>query len=120
MNRDPLTAHIFTIPCDSHGLQLLVKDIVSSEPIKSLISKAQLVVNKLRSSPKQLSLLREKSYTTRRTLIVAAITRWGTQLQMIDSVLGNESQLSLYALDPMAEMKEVLSNWGANWNFLFD
>ncbi|KAG6080720.1 hypothetical protein E4U16_008195 [Claviceps sp. LM84 group G4] len=51
LNEDPLTAHIFTVPCDSHGLQLLVKDVVTSEPMKGLISKAQSIVSKFRSSP---------------------------------------------------------------------
>jgi hypothetical protein len=33
----PELQHCFTIPCDSHGLQLLVKDLLDLEPFKSIL-----------------------------------------------------------------------------------
>ncbi len=30
MARDPRAKHVFFIPCDSHGLQLLMKDIIET------------------------------------------------------------------------------------------
>jgi vacuolar-type H+-ATPase subunit F/Vma7 len=39
--------HILTLPCDSHGLQLLIKDILQQPNIKSTWSAATAIVNKL-------------------------------------------------------------------------
>jgi hypothetical protein len=41
----PLLKHAFFVPCDSHGLQLLIKDILESKLFCDVITKAQLIVS---------------------------------------------------------------------------
>jgi len=56
-NHDPKTQHIFTIPCKSHGLQLLVKDLLEHEPFFDIISKAQKIAAHFKKSKLQLAIL---------------------------------------------------------------
>jgi len=58
-NHDPKTQHIFTIPCESHGLKLLVKDVLEHEPFFDIISKAQKIATHFKKSKLQLAILRE-------------------------------------------------------------
>ena len=44
MQQDPEFEYIFFIPCDSHGLQLLMKDIVSLPLFKVILQKAQALI----------------------------------------------------------------------------
>jgi hypothetical protein len=99
-NQDPDTKHVFTIPCDSHGLQLLIKNILEKiQWFKEVFNIAQGISTKFRSSPKQLSILR-KHQQKRRAFIAAVITRWGTQLAMMASVRDNQEAIKAMAIDP--------------------
>ena len=57
---DPdLKSYLF-VPCDSHGLQLLVKDIVERIPIfKATLEQAQAVIKVFKNMPHQVSFLCE-------------------------------------------------------------
>jgi hypothetical protein len=53
-------SHLFFVPCDSHGLQLLIKDILESKPFSDTIGKAQTIVTAFRQAKKQYAILRTK------------------------------------------------------------
>ncbi len=49
-SQDPRLSHIFFIPCDSHVLQLLIKDLLSAPKIKTTFCKGLAIVNFLRKA----------------------------------------------------------------------
>ena len=54
----PEMKHVFFVPCDSHGLQLLMGDILKFPFFSEVIEKAQLIVTSFRGSNKEMSILR--------------------------------------------------------------
>jgi hypothetical protein len=94
--------HVFFIPCDSHGLQLLVKDLLQIPVLKDIMQKAQTVVKSFRRSLLQYARLREfqLNYNKQhRSLVLSVITRWGTQYRLIRSLLDSKDALKRYAHD---------------------
>jgi len=66
------------VPCDSHGLQLLIKDVLGIPHYKVIQSQIILVINIFCWSALQLSILREKqkaSYGTTSAWVLAVIPR---------------------------------------------
>lgn len=52
--------HVFMVPCDSHGIQLLIKDLIDGVPfIKSTVARAQKIARSFRKATKQYNILRE-------------------------------------------------------------
>ena len=49
--------HVFFVPCDSHGIQLLVKDLLEIPVFKDIMAKAQTVVKSERSGTPYCSML---------------------------------------------------------------
>ncbi len=90
------------MPCDSHGLQLLVKDIVEHIPVfKATLEQAQAVVKAFKNAPLQLSFLREyqvQHYQQPVALILSVITRWGTQYRLVNSLIKSKDALQYYAV----------------------
>jgi len=95
------TNHTFTVPCDSHGLQLIFKDLLQQPHIKEYWNLASTVVNALRNSSKQHSYLyqeQEKAYNGKRKVLVASvITRWGTQYNLLKSLDDSKEALRSFA-----------------------
>lgn len=107
LNKDPRTAHIFTVPCDSHALKHFVNGILSSEPFNSIFLEAKTIVKRFAEFPKQYSLLVCKM-DVRRPLTASLMAGWGTKLRMLDSFLANEDALIEYASDPQADLSVEL------------
>jgi hypothetical protein len=87
---------ILCVGCDSHGLQLLIKDIIRLPGIESTFKKASVIVTSLRNSPLLLSHFRRIQQATAMPacqLVQSVITRWGTQARMLESLV--ESRQSL-------------------------
>ncbi|KJZ68012.1 hypothetical protein HIM_11626 [Hirsutella minnesotensis 3608] len=100
----PEFSHCLYVLCDSHGLQLLVKDIVESTQWMPVLGKANLLINFFKKAKLQLSRLRvhqQGCYAHRKAFITAAITRWGTQLGAVKSVFDNKEALRAFARDPV-------------------
>src|SRR5579859_998022 len=55
----PDLKHVFFIPCDSHGIQLLVKDLLQIPRFNEVIQKAQFLVSSFRKAPLQYARLRK-------------------------------------------------------------
>jgi Protein of unknown function (DUF 659)/hAT family C-terminal dimerisation region len=84
------TSHIFWVPCDSHSLQLLIKDILSSPWYSDVMKKAQSIVTSFTAAHKQLAVLRDimlRRLGKVHSFVLSVITRWGTQVAMLKSVL---------------------------------
>ena len=92
--------HVFFIPCDSHGLQLLVKDVVTLPIFETTLNKAQKIVKAFKKSPLQLARLhnlQEELYDgKRKSLCLSVITCWGTQYRLIESVINTKDALRRY------------------------
>src|SRR5438552_10256441 len=99
---DPDLKNCLFVPCDSHGLQLLVKDIVEHIPVfKATLEQAQAVVKAFKNAPLQLSFLREyqvQHYQQPVALILSVITRWGTQYRLVNSLIKSKDALQYYAV----------------------
>ena len=80
---------VFFVPCDSHGLQLLIKNIVELPWFNAILKKAQSIVTAFTSALKQLGLLRNCMRDTLGKVVsfaLSVITRWGTQVAMFKSL----------------------------------
>jgi len=93
--------HCFFIPCDSHGIQLLVKDVMTLIPqFNETIQQAQSIVKSFRHAPLQYARLHEfqmQCYGKHQSLVLSVITRWGTQYLLVLSVLKNKDAIKRYA-----------------------
>lgn len=104
----PELRHSFFIPCDSHGLQLLIKDLLFLPSIRQIFSVATNVVSFFRSSPKQYAILRShqlKSYGKLHPLIAAVITRWGSQYRMLLSLQRTKGAIIDWAMEASESVK---------------
>lgn len=102
LGSDTRLQHAFFIPCDSHGLQLLIKDLLGLESLSVVFLQALKVVNSLRKAKHHLGILRKHQqaiYGEKRALIVSTILRWGTQVDLLESVSRNKQALQRFALD---------------------
>jgi hypothetical protein len=96
-------SHTLFIPCDSHGLQLLIQDLLELPQIAPIIAKAQAIVGAFHRSKKQYAILR--SYQEKpQALLLSVITRWGTQFLLVSSVLRCKGVLFSWLGDKRARM----------------
>jgi len=96
-------SHALFIPCDSHGLQLLIKDLLELPQIAPIIAQAQAIVTAFHRSKKQYAILR--SYQDKpQALLLSVITRWGTQFLLVLSVLRCKGALFSWLGDKRAKM----------------
>jgi len=90
------------IPCDSHGIQLLVKDLLKLPGFNEITQKAQCIIKSFRHAPLQYVRLREfqvEYYKKLQSLILSVITRWGTQYRLVRSLLKSKDAIKRYALE---------------------
>jgi hypothetical protein len=78
--------HVFWIPCNSHGLQLLMRNIAKLPWFAEVFETASAVVNYFHRSNKQVTMLRHhqmREYKRHYSITLSVITRWGTQVSML-------------------------------------
>jgi hypothetical protein len=116
LKEDPELSHVHSVPCDSHGLQLAMKDIlfpgkdqfncqIESDASKSFLEGPDVVVSFFRRSDKQLAFLRNCMLLCLGkilALVATVLTRWGTQVRQIKFILDSEMPLKSYASLPDA------------------
>jgi hypothetical protein len=106
--------HVLFVPCDAHGLQLVVKDLLDDVPIlHNVHQKAQTIAHAFRSAPLQYGRLRDfqmQHYNTHLSLILAVITRWGTQYRLVESLRRSRDALRAYANDPERLASDLRDN----------
>lgn len=100
--QQPGLEHCLMIPCDSHGLQLLIMDIITTPPFAALKDSANQLVGHLKHSPKRLAILRDlqqREYAKPQALAMANATRWGTHFKEFQSILKNKQALRKWSID---------------------
>ena len=104
LKQDSSLKHSLFIPCDAHGLQLIIKDLLEfSLVLKTTLQQAQTIANAFRSAPLQYARLREYQqikYNCHYALVLAVITRWGTQFRLAHWILRSKDALRAYAYEP--------------------
>lgn len=84
LHQTPGFSHIFMIGCESHSLQLVIKDLMTPDnKIQTFWKQFQSIISYFSNASKQLGLLRQKQEELvgkRMALISAGLTRWGTQV----------------------------------------
>jgi hypothetical protein len=96
----PELRHMIPVPCDSHGLQLVIKDLIdpgkdedkSAIPsdIRDFWTSASSIRTHFAKALKQLGLLRSKMiliHGKKRSLLAAGLTRWGTHVRILSIAL---------------------------------
>jgi hypothetical protein len=102
LRRNSDTRHLLFVPCDSHGLQLLINDILETFPYSRILEKATDVVSFFCRAKKQMVILREHQ-SVPDAFVLSVITRWGTQQGVVASVQRNKDALRQYIADDRAE-----------------
>ena len=98
----PELEHCFCVPCDSHGLQLLIKDILAIPQFNDILENAQAIAKAFRKAHLQYARLREyqiQDYGKHIALVLSVITRWGSTFRLIVQVLKNKNALRHYCAD---------------------
>jgi len=89
--------------CDSHGLQLLVKDILHMGYFKDISDDTAFITTFFKKSKLQLACLRNEMmeyWGYVRSFITAYLTRWGSNFKAIESVQRAHRPLQRYARRP--------------------
>ena len=79
-----------------------------------------LVINTFHHSPLQLSFLRQKQkpcYGKTSALVLAVITRWGTQARAIESIYKNKEAFKAFVLDDRIQLDHEVSQLLCSRNF---
>jgi len=110
----PNLKHIIVIPCDSHGIQLLIHDLVDNIPAFTKVhDDAQSLARGFKNAHLQYTRLHEidmELYGKRYALILSVATRWGTELGLYKSLLRSKEALQLYAVRYPKDLPENLIN----------
>jgi hypothetical protein len=109
---DPRTSHVFCVPCDSHGLQLLIGDLIEKTPtLKAIKESAETIASTFKNSPLQYAILhrhQQACYGRRKAFVLAVATRWGTQAGLVNSVNANKDALLAFVEDPASSLRPAV------------
>ena len=119
INQDTELAHVHSIPCNSHGVSLLMKDLLwpgKDEHRRQITTSIghffatgpNDLVSYFRKASKQLAYLRSCMINCSgkvKSLIATIPTRWGTQAAQLDSIINNQVALEAYATLPNASVE---------------
>lgn len=111
LEQRPQFSYVFIIPCDSHGLQLLIKDLLTLSSIDNVFKKCHSIVLHFNHSPLQLSILRAiqiEEYRQEKSFLSAVIMRWGSQYTMLQSCKRSEIALAKFVMREDIEMSAML------------
>ena len=102
LDKSKQLSHALFIPCDAHGLQLLILDIINAA-FKEDFQQANNLVGWFDRSLKQLAALRDiqREVGKQLALVIAVKTRWGTQFGLIKRLLINKIALKMYAVSDL-------------------
>lgn len=97
------TSHVFTVLCDSHGLQLLLKDICSIQDSPHAVqyygqtlAEATFLSSLLRRTKLSLAIIRRiaaEQELSFRAFATAAITRWGSHYAVVNALVESRNLL---------------------------
>ena len=99
----PSLKHTFMVPCDPHGLQLLIQDICKFTWFTKVVRQANEIVAHFKGSKKQYQVLKElqrRIYGGKAlALIMACDVRWGTYSGEFKRLLDVSKALKAWATD---------------------
>ena len=93
--KDSRFEHVFFVGCDSHALQLYVKDIFGPDGIayyRDTLNQATTLSQLLRRNKKTWALVKEVALAAglaTKNLTFAAVTRWGSHFAVVDALIAN-------------------------------
>jgi hypothetical protein len=127
MQQMPGLQHVFMVGCDSHGLQLLLGDLIKQIPlIKHVLDIAQSIVTSFSNSAKMLAILRDimqKQYNKVFSFVISVITRWGTQFAMVRSVSRTKAAIHEFfetmQEDQLRDQLKLLKQRNIQWDQAF-
>jgi hypothetical protein len=106
----PSFQHTFMIPCDPHGLQLLIQDICNHPPFQKTVKQADEIVAHFKSSKKQYQILKSlqrelcpSKQGKALALILHCKVRWGTCSGEFQRLLSQVKALRAFTTDPRIE-----------------
>jgi hypothetical protein len=109
--REPAASPLF-VPCDSHGIQLMFKDIVEKIPFFERVSRGvKKIVGFFHGAHLQYGLLKEHQvqiYGKRLSLLSSVITRWGTEYAAAESVFRNKEALRALERNPQSSLDPAI------------
>jgi hypothetical protein len=92
--------HCFFIPCDPHGLQLLIKDILQYSAYANTVKAAAQLIEHLYYADKQYQIfkeIQERFPGKHRVLTSLADTRWGAYTKTFQRIIENIEALRVWA-----------------------
>jgi hypothetical protein len=95
--------HCFFIPCDPHGLQLLIKDILKYPAYASTEKATSQLIEHMHHADKQYQIFKEiqKRFPGKHHVLVApGNTRWGTHTKAFQRIIENIGPLRVWVQDP--------------------
>lgn len=102
LRKKPGLKHVFVVPCDSHGIQLLIQDLIKSIPqFRKVHDDAQTLAKAFKNAHLQYARLRDlqrERYQRTWAIVLAVATRWGTELGLYEGLARTKEALQLYAL----------------------
>jgi hypothetical protein len=102
--------HTFLVPCDSHDLQILIKDIIEHPIWAPIMALCNYLTAHFRNANKQLTLLRhymKQEYEIMYEFVLAVKTRWGTQYKVVKALKRSKNALKLFAKDCKNECEDT-------------
>ncbi len=138
LNQEPGCEHVLSVPCDSHGIQLIFKDLLfpgkDSQRVQIITRIGDFfkacpnqIVSFFSKSDKQLSYVRDSMKATidKITALISTVpTRWGTQVRQVQSINRASEALKAYAERPddnprePVKIKEMLNRTNSIWQLL--
>ena len=82
-------SNIVCLGCNSHIINLLIGDILKIDEIKVVVNNAKMIVNYFRShiqAAAKLKRIQIENYNKEISLVLPALTRWGTHLSYFQSL----------------------------------
>src|SRR5579859_5170721 len=86
----PGLQHLFLIPCNSHGIQLLIQDLITSIPqFKKVHDDAQTVAKTFKNAHLQYACLHKfqyQEYGRTWAIVLAIATHWGSEKGLLNGL----------------------------------
>ncbi|CAG8465618.1 3017_t:CDS:1, partial [Funneliformis caledonium] len=100
--------NIVCLGCNSHIINLLIKDILCFDEIKAIVNNAKSIVIYFRShlqAAAKLKRIQLENYNKEITLVLPVLTRWGTHLSCFQSLKKSRIALEQSLMDPLIRQK---------------
>lgn len=105
IQEDAECPHIVCYGCGAHGIQLLLGDVCNLPSATDILQKAKAIVKEVNNSHRLRSMLSVQctAMQCKQSLKMPVVTRWGSSIACLDSVLANKLSLRRLAIDEEAQ-----------------